>query len=65
MDGTFIAIIVAALVASAGVWWLIYVLPAVKRLSPATRWGVYAALWLAYFICVVFIFRRAGAMGVF
>ncbi|WP_428407131.1 hypothetical protein [Hyphococcus sp.] len=57
---SLIAGIVAALIASAGLWWFRLVLPAVKKQPKTTRFGVYAIVWLAYFILIMIMIGRSG-----
>jgi len=47
---------VAALIATAGLWWFRMVLKQrLLRMQPMLRFGVYALIWLAYFIPVVIL----------
>ena len=48
-------VIAAAVVASLGLWWFRAVLTDVRKMPKATRYGVYAAIWLAYFILTVIL----------
>ena len=57
---TIIAGIVGAAVACAGLWWFRLMLPAMKKQPKATRFGVYALIWLAYFILTVILLSRRG-----
>ena len=50
-----IAGFVAALIASAGLWWFRLLLPVVRKQPKTTRFGVYAIVWLAYFILTMMI----------
>jgi len=50
-----ISVSVAAGIASLGLGWFVYVLPSVRRLEKITRYGIYAAIWLAYFASVIVI----------
>lgn len=52
---------VAALVATAGLWWFAFVLKDLKRANPVIRYSLYAAIWLAYFALVVVLAARAGS----
>lgn len=58
---SLIAGLVAALIASAGLWWFRLILPVVKKQPKATRFGVYAIVWLAYFIVTMIMISRSGA----
>lgn len=58
---TLVAAAIAAVVATAGLWWFRFVLKDVRRLPPTTRYGVYALIWLAYFVLVMLIALRRGA----
>ncbi len=51
----------AALIASAGLWWFRLILPVVKKQPKETRFGVYAIVWLAYFILTMIVIDRSGA----
>lgn len=55
------AVIAATIVATGGLWWFRLVLKDVRRMAPATRYGVYALVWLAYFVVTMLaIGRLAG-----
>ncbi|WP_375201927.1 hypothetical protein [Hyphococcus sp.] len=58
---SLIAGLVAALIASAGLWWFRLILPVVKKQPKETRFGVYAIVWLAYFILTMIVIDRSGA----
>lgn len=58
---SLIASLVAAAVASAGLWWFRLVLPVVRKQPKTTRFGVYALVWLAYFILTILVINRSGA----
>ncbi|HXI88254.1 MAG TPA: hypothetical protein VNH64_12400 [Parvularculaceae bacterium] len=51
---------VAAVVATAGLWWFAHILRDLKRAEPLIRYGLYAAVWFAYFGLVVILASRAG-----
>ncbi|MBB5517540.1 hypothetical protein [Amphiplicatus metriothermophilus] len=58
------AAFVAAIVATAGLWWFRLLLKKeVGRLPAATRYGVYALIWLAYFVLTFIIARQVGGTG--
>ena len=57
---SLIAGIVAALIASAGLWWFRLVLPVIKKQPQTTRYGVYAIVWLAYFILTMIVIGRSS-----
>lgn len=44
------AVISSGIVASLGLWWFRLVLVNVRKMQLAPRLGVYALIWLAYFI---------------
>ena len=52
---------VAAVIASLGLWWFRLVLPVVRKQPQATRFGVYAFVWLAYFILTIMVINLRGA----
>ena len=54
------ALFVAALLASAGLWWFRHILKDIRRLPPVPRYGVYAAIWLAYFFLVMILAARTA-----
>ena len=53
--------LVAALIACLGLWWFRLVLPVVRKQPQVTRFGVYALVWLAYFILTIMVINRSGA----
>ncbi|MEE2690101.1 MAG: hypothetical protein VX640_01050 [Pseudomonadota bacterium] len=63
MDGfNFAAAGVAAVIATLGLWWFQFILKDVRRLPKATRYGIYALIWLAYFVLIMILAaRRTGA----
>ena len=58
---SLIAGFVAALIASAGLWWFRLILPVIKKQPKPTRFGVYAIVWLAYFILTMIMIGRGNA----
>ena len=58
-SGLFAAII-AGLVATFGLWWFRLVLTGVKKLPKSSRYGVYALIWLAYFILTLIIIGQTA-----
>ena len=52
----------AGIVATVGTWWFAMVLKGLKQLPQTTRWGVYALIWLAYFILTTILMRQLGAV---
>ncbi|MEZ5892426.1 MAG: hypothetical protein R3C58_04680 [Parvularculaceae bacterium] len=59
---TINAAIVGAIVASAGLWWFRLMLPNVRTMAKPTRFGIYALIWLAYFILIIIVIKqRSGA----
>lgn len=60
-EEALIAGIVAAAIACAGLWWFRLILPVVRKQPKTTRYGVYALVWLAYFILTIVVINRSGA----
>ena len=54
------AFVSAAVVASIGLWWFQYVLKDVRKLQRGMRLGVYALIWLAYFILTIILVAHLG-----
>jgi len=59
-QSSLIAAVVSAAIASVGLWWFRLVLPQVRNQPKNTRYGVYALIWLAYFILSMMLIGRAG-----
>ena len=59
MPEALIAALVAAGIATLGLWWFRLMLPVVRRQSKTTRYGVYALVWLAYFILTLIVIGGA------
>lgn len=53
------AAIAAIIVASIGLWWFRLVLTGVRKQPKATRYGVYALVWLAYFILTMIVIGQS------
>lgn len=49
------AVAVSAIIATAGLWWFQYMLKDIRKLPRTTRYGIYAIIWLAYFILVMIL----------
>lgn len=49
------AAIAAAVVACIGLWWFRLVLGGIRKQPKATRYGIYALVWLAYFILTMIL----------
>ena len=61
MDDASAFFLVAALIATAGLWWFRMVLKDwLLRQSQALRWGVYAIVWLAYFTLIILLQKGAA-----
>ena len=50
---------VAAIVATLGLLWFRLILKSAEKLSKPARYGIYALIWLAYFILVMIVISRA------
>ena len=50
----------AALIATLGLVWFAWILKDVRKLPAATRYGVYALIWLAYFVVVMLLAAQRG-----
>ena len=55
-----IAALVAAAIACVGLWWFRLMLPSVRAQAKTTRFGIYALVWLAYFILTMMVIGNAG-----
>ncbi|MBL4618867.1 MAG: hypothetical protein GXP04_01475 [Alphaproteobacteria bacterium] len=58
MPDIFFAGIAAVVIASIGLWWFRLVLPSLSKHPKVTRYGIYAALWFAYFILTLIVIGR-------
>ena len=56
-----IAAMVATIIATFGLWWFRLLMPMIKKQSKITRMGVYAVVWLAYFILTMMVIARNAA----
>jgi len=61
MDFQIDEIFVAVLIATAGLWWFTLILKSTRKLPAMTKYGVYALIWLAYFILVMLVIQQTGA----
>lgn len=59
MPEALIAAGIAAGIATLGLWWFRLMLPVVRRQPKTTRYGVYALVWLAYFILTLIVIGGA------
>ncbi len=55
------AAVAAAVVASLGLWWFRLIMKNVREMEKPTRYGIYALIWLAYFVAVMLVIARGGA----
>lgn len=58
---TINAAIVGVIISTVGLWWFRLMLPNVRAMPRTTRFGVYALIWLAYFILTLLVIKRSGA----
>ena len=58
-DHALYAAIAAAVIATFGLWWLRVVLPVVKEQPKASRYGIYALVWSAYFVLTMMVIAQA------
>lgn len=64
MDGAQLgAGAVAAAVATFGLFWFRMILKELRRLPKTTRFGIYALVWLAYFVLTMLVINQAGGAG--
>jgi len=54
-ESAIYAVITATIISSLGLWWFRLILPGVKKKPKAMRYGVYALIWLAYFILTLVV----------
>lgn len=56
-------VMVAALIATGGLWWFRMVLKErLLAMQSGLRFGLYALIWLAYFIVIIVLAGRGGAV---
>ena len=58
-ENTIFVAIAAFVIASIGLWWFRLVLPVVRGYSKTTRYGIYALVWLAYFVLSMIVIARS------
>lgn len=55
---------VAGIIATIGLWWFHIMLKGfMARQAPVPRYGIYAAIWLAYFVLVLLLAARQAGAG--
>ena len=52
------AALASAIIASLGLWWFRLIMKNVRTMPAATRFGIYALIWLAYFVAVMLLIQR-------
>ncbi len=52
--------IAAAIIASLGLWWFRLVMASIRKQPKATRYGIYALVWLAYFVVTLVMIGQSG-----
>lgn len=57
---TLYAAIAAAIVATLGLWWFRLILTGVRKLPKMTRYGIYALIWLAYFVLTMILIAKSS-----
>lgn len=62
LSGPLGAGVTATIIASLGTLWFAYVLKGLRSMAPLPRYGVYAGIWLAYFIAMMIFMRQTGAI---
>lgn len=50
----------AAVIATIGLWWFRLIMKNLRGMAPTTRYGIYALIWLAYFVAVMLIVTRTA-----
>lgn len=55
------ASIAAFAVATIGLWWFRLIMKNVREMPKTTRYGIYALVWLAYFVVVLLLVDRSAA----
>jgi hypothetical protein len=53
------ALIASFVVAGVGLWWFHFIMKGLPNVSRRVRYGVYAAVWLAYFFAVLIVIAQA------
>ena len=49
----------AAIVASFGLWWFRLIMKNLRETNAVTRYGIYALIWLAYFVAMMLLITRS------
>lgn len=63
-ETTLYAVFAGVVVASLGLWWFRLILKNLRNLPRQTRIGVYALVWLAYFILTLIVINNtSGGAG--
>lgn len=52
--------IAATIIASFGLWWFRLVMTSIKKQPKMTRYGIYALVWLAYFIATLVMIGQSS-----
>lgn len=52
--------VAAIIIASLGLWWFRLIMTGVRKQSKTTRYGIYALVWLAYFILTLVVIGQQG-----
>lgn len=52
--------IAATVIASLGLWWFRLIMKSVREMAPTPRYGIYALIWLAYFVLTVIVINSTG-----
>ncbi len=52
------ALIAAFVIAGLGLWWFHFIMKGLSNLSKRARYGVYAAIWLAYFFATFIVIAQ-------
>ncbi|MEM8770082.1 MAG: hypothetical protein AAGD92_00400 [Pseudomonadota bacterium] len=58
-----VAAIAAAIVATLGLWWFRLIMSNVRTMPKTPRYGIYALVWLTYFVVVMMFIGLSGNQG--